>query len=153
MNTKNTSQINYPLPEILEKVIKCAQAVHKHVGNGFHELVYKRPLEYEFFFQNVPFGQETEHFNNVGISQSDRTGNEFIVDQKIAIELKSTLRIEDFHLERTLEYLKANGLEYGLIINFGRESFEYRIVISEEVRKENRLLEEEWILHSGVRVI
>jgi GxxExxY protein len=145
MNTKNTSQINYSLPEILEKVIKCAQTVHKHVGNGLHELVYKRPLAYEFFFQNVPLGAETDYFLNVGNSQSDRTGNEFIVDQKIAIELKSTLKIDDFHLERTLEYLKVNGLEYGLIINFGRESLECQIVRNDKERKINRLLEKELI--------
>ena len=50
----------YPLSDLTGKVIKCAIEVHKHLGNGFQEVIYQRALAIEFGLQNIPFEREFE---------------------------------------------------------------------------------------------
>lgn len=111
--------------ELVGKVIGCALEVHRRIGNGFHEVVYKRSLAYEFFFQNIPFEREAEFVGNIEIQGfADRA--DFIVDGEMMVELISVLQVEDEYLAQTLDYLKENNLKLALLINFGRENLEFK---------------------------
>ena len=60
MTANNPINTNYTLPELTDRIIKCAQAVHKQIGNGFHEMVYRRPLAFEFFMRDIAFEREMD---------------------------------------------------------------------------------------------
>lgn len=60
MTEINHTNASYPLPELMDKIIKCAQTVHKQIGNGFHEMVYRRPLAFELFIRDIPFEREMD---------------------------------------------------------------------------------------------
>ncbi len=119
----------YKYSDLTRKIIGCAMEVHKVLGNGFQELIYQRSLEIEMFQQGIKFMREYEmpvyyKTNKVG---SRRVY--FLVDEKISVELKALLKLEDVHLAQALNYLEAYNLEVGLLINFGSQSLEFKRVI------------------------
>jgi hypothetical protein len=60
MTENNFINEKYPLSDLTGKIIKCAIEVHKHLGNGFQEVVYQRALAIEFDIQGVSFEREFE---------------------------------------------------------------------------------------------
>jgi len=60
MDENNYTNEKYPLSDLTAKIIKCAIEVHRHLGNGFQEVIYQRALAFEFNLQNIPFEREFE---------------------------------------------------------------------------------------------
>ncbi len=46
-------KVEYPLSDLTGKIIGCAMEVHKHLGNGFQEVIYQRALEIEMNLQKL----------------------------------------------------------------------------------------------------
>ena len=129
MTSNNHIAAEYPHFELTDKIIKCAKEVHNRIGNGFHEVVYKRSLAHEFFFQNIPFERETDMVgNNREIGLTDCA--DFLVNGKVMVELKSIMQFDDAHLTQTIDYLEASNLEVGLLINFGGKYLDFKRVIN-----------------------
>ncbi len=108
------------------KVIGCAMQVHNTLGNGFQEVIYQRCLAIEFKRQGVAFQRELEmliyyHGTEVGKRRVD-----FLVEDKLMVELKAVVGLEDAHLAQGLNYLAAYNLDRGLLINFGGKSLEVK---------------------------
>ena len=120
----------YKYSELNGKIIGCAMEVHKILGNGFQEVIYQRALALEFNLQNLSFDREFEmpiHYkeNPIGSRRVD-----FLVEEKISVELKAVIKLEDVHLAQAINYLEAYNLEVGLLINFGSKSLEFKRVIN-----------------------
>lgn len=114
--------------ELTYKIIGCAMEVHKHLGNGFQELVYQRALAIEMKMQGISFSREHEmkleyKGHNIGTRRVD-----FFVEEKIMVEIKALINLEDVHLAQAMNYVEAYGLEIGLLINFGSKSLQHRRV-------------------------
>ena len=58
---------------------------------------------------------------------------DFLVENKIMVELKALTKLEDVHLAQTINYLEAYGLEVGLLINFGAKSLEFKRVMNRKL--------------------
>lgn len=116
----------YPESELTGKVIGCCMEVHRHLGNGFQEVVYQRALEIEMGLQGIPFSRE--HEMNI-FYKGEKIGErrvDFFVAEKIMVELKAVISLEDVHLAQGINYLEAYGLEVGLLINFGSKRLEFK---------------------------
>lgn len=101
------------------KIRGCAFHVYNSLGCGHKEIVYQKSLAKTFTIQKIPFEQEVNIpilFENesVGVYRPD-----FVIDQKIIIEIKST----DWNIKRfdqqLLQYLKGTQFKLGFLINFG----------------------------------
>lgn len=102
--------------------------VHKHLGNGFQEVVYQRALAIEMQLQNINFIREQEmplqyKGYDVGTRRVD-----FFVEDKIMVEIKTIINLEDVHLAQAMNYVEAYNLEIGLLINFGAKSLQFKRV-------------------------
>ena len=100
--------------------------VHSTLGNGFQELIYQRCLAIEFNKNNIPFAREVYmpiHYEGevVGHRRAD-----FLVENKILVEIKTIIELGDVHLAQVLNYLEAYNLEVGLLINFGSKSLTFK---------------------------
>lgn len=126
---KNDGKIVYK--ELSYKIIGLAMQVHKELGNGFLEKVYENAMMVLIRREGIKALQQAPikvmfHGEVVGDYFAD-----ILVEEKIILELKSVDRIIDAHKAQALNYLKATGMQLAIILNFGKERFEYeRLALS-----------------------
>ena len=111
--------------EITEKIIGAAFRVHGTLGNGFQEVIYQRAMELELQNHKILHVREFEMpiyylDHQIGTRRVD-----FLIDDKISVELKAIIKLEDVHLAQAINYLEAYNLEIGLLINFGSKRLEF----------------------------
>jgi GxxExxY protein len=104
--------------EITQQIIAAAIRVHRQLGPGFLESVYEEALAVEFALSGVQFLRQYP----VPIFYRDHQIGEhrldFLVEEKIVVELKAVSELEDIHFAIGRSYLKATNLEDGLLLNF-----------------------------------
>ena len=104
--------------EITDSIIGAAIAVHRELGPGFIESVYEQALAVEFALQGIAFIRQKPiplfyRDHQIGEHRLD-----FLVEDKIVVELKAIDSLENVHFAIVRSYLKATGLSDGLILNF-----------------------------------
>ena len=107
--------------------------VHKFLGNGFQEVIYQRALEIEFSINNIPFKRE---FEMPIIYKNEQIGTrrvDFLLYDKISVELKALIKLERVHYAQAINYLEAYNLEIGLLLNFGAESLEMKRLLNKKM--------------------
>jgi GxxExxY protein len=114
--------------EVTGKIIGCAMKVHSTLGNGFQEVIYQRAMAIEMEMQGLGFQREMEmeifyEGRKIGTRRVD-----FFVEEKIMVELKAIIKLEDVHLAQAMNYCQAYNLPVGLLINFGAKSLEFKRV-------------------------
>jgi GxxExxY protein len=112
--------------DITKRIIGCAMKVHSTLGNGFQEVIYQRALAIEMKLEGLQFEREKEmpvmyKGYNIGKRRVD-----FFVEEKIMVELKAQIHLEDVNLAQGKNYLEAYNMEVGLLINFGAKSLEFK---------------------------
>ena len=118
------------LKEESYKIIGLCMEVHNQLGVGFKEIIYKDALEIEFKSHRVPFTREKQFkIEYKGVILPRRYPADFIVYDKIILEVKVASFIIDNFVAQTINYLKASGLQLGIIANFGEKSFTSKRVV------------------------
>lgn len=118
------SELKYK--ELTQKIIGAAMRVHAALGNGFQEVIYQRALALELEESGVSFEREfTMPVYYKGRQVGERRVN-FLVEDKISVELKAIIQLEPVHLAQARNYLEAYHLEIGLLINFGSISLQFK---------------------------
>ncbi len=114
--------------EITEKIIAASINVHSTLGNGFQEVIYQRALEIEMTSMQLSFEREKElpiFYKNI---QVGTRRVDFLVENKIMVELKGTIELSNTNLAQAINYLEAYKVEIGLLINFGAPSLQFKRV-------------------------
>lgn len=112
------------------KIIGCCMEIHKELGKGFNEIVYKDALEIEFKSNNIDYEREKEFdIYYKGSKLPRKYIADFVLYKKIILEAKAIESITSSHIKQTLNYLAASKLKIGLIINFGEDSLKYKRII------------------------
>jgi len=117
--------------DITSKIIGASFEVHKFLGNGFQEVIYQRALAWEFGQAGLEYAREIEQeifYKNLEYPIGKRRAD-FVVEQKVLVELKAVKQMEDVHLAQVLNYLKAYRLKVGLLINMGSKSMEFKRLV------------------------
>jgi GxxExxY protein len=94
--------------------------VYKEKGCGFVEGVYQECLEIEFEIQKISFvSQYPLKLSYKGRPLKQKFIPDFIIDEKIIVEIKATKGLTDEHRAQVQNYLKATGYKLALLVNFG----------------------------------
>jgi len=114
--------------ELTKRIIRCGMNVHSALGNGFQEVIYQRALAIEMQYEDLSFIREMDmpvFYRNmeIGTRRVD-----FFVEDKIMVELKAIIQLEDVHLAQAINYLEAYKMQVGLLINFGAKSLQFKRV-------------------------
>lgn len=112
------------------KIIGALIEVHKNLGKGFSEIVYKDAFEYELKRINFSFEREKEylvHYKDIILNHKFYA--DFVVLDKIIIEIKSTDSIHEKHISQCLNYLHVSGHRLAILVNFNKTSLEYKRII------------------------
>jgi GxxExxY protein len=108
-------------------IIGAAFEVHKTLGGGFLEAVYGDALAVEFTQRQIPFQREVElPILYKGSRLATLYRADFICFEDVIVELKAVSRTTSVEEAQVINYLKATGLEIGLLLNFGPKSLEHR---------------------------
>src|SRR5712692_7205456 len=104
--------------EITDRIIAAAIAVHRELGPGFLESIYENALAVEFALRGIAFIRQKPiplfyRDHQIGEHRLD-----FLVQDKIVVELKAVEALENVHFAIVRSYLKAAGLADGLMLNF-----------------------------------
>ena len=105
--------------------------IHRALGHGFLEAVYKDAIEVELIERGIPFTRE-EKFDvkYKGVTLRHKYFADFVINKKIILELKAQEGgLIKANQRQIINYLKVSGCQVGLIINFGRDSLEYKRLV------------------------
>lgn len=117
----------YLYEDLTEKIIGIAMEVHRILGPGFLEAVYEEALIYDL--ENAGFLCEKQKEFTIRYKDTylkKKLRSDLVVDNKIIIENKATGQIVPIDEVQLVSYLKASGLQVGLIFNFGSKSLEFK---------------------------
>ena len=105
--------------ELTSKISECAYKVHNTLGFGFLEAVYQNALLIEL----IKAGLRAEKEKKIQVYYDTQLVGDYlgdiIVEDKVILELKSVKELHPAHSAQLINYLKATGIEIGLLINFG----------------------------------
>jgi GxxExxY protein len=105
--------------DLATEVIGAAIAVHKSLGPGLLESVYKECLFYEITKKGIRVEKEKPLpviYEEIKLECGYRL--DLLVENKLIVELKAVEALNDVHLAQVLTYLKGSGCKLGLLINF-----------------------------------
>ena len=117
------------LNEVTFQINGCAMDVLNAIGHGFHEKIYENALALAFKKRGLMFSQQKQYeilFENqiVGAFIPD-----FVVEDKVIVELKTIENIGKNEKGQVLNYLRASGLALGIILNFKNPKLDWQRVI------------------------
>lgn len=122
---------NYLFEEETYKIIGILFEVHKNLGKGFSEIVYKDALEFEFNSAGISYEREKEYsVNYKDIILKHKFYADFVVFDKIILEIKSCDSFVDSHIAQCLNYLKISDNKLALLVNFNKKSVDYKRIIN-----------------------
>ena len=111
------------------KIMAAIFEVHNVLGPGFSENIYEKALAEEFRRHDLTFtNQEAIKImygeKNIGLHRLD-----FVVDDKIVVEIKAQSDLMPIHLAQTKSYLKSGRFKLGILANFGKEKVEFKRIL------------------------
>ena len=112
------------------KIIGICMEVHRNLGPGLLEVVYKDALEIEFKANNIPFEREKEFsIEYKGILLPHKFYADFIVNEDIVLEVKAVKEFSGEHTAQVLNYMKLSDSEIGLLVNFQNKSLQHKRLV------------------------
>jgi GxxExxY protein len=130
---------NLLLKDEVYAIIGAAFEVHREKGCGFSEPVYQECLEIEFEERNI----KAAALKEIPLTYKGRRLKksyiaDFVAFEKVIVELKALDRLTPREDSQVISYLKASGLQVGVLINFGGPSLEWkRLVLTSDFRSAN----------------
>jgi len=129
-NQRNIKRKDLLYPELSYRIIGSAFDVHNELGGGHSEKYYQRALVEAFSKINLKFCEQVNcpiDYNNKIVG---RKFLDFLVEDKVVVEIKKGNRFSKSHIDQVLEYLKMNNLKLAILINFGNEDVIFKRIIN-----------------------
>lgn len=112
------------------EIIGVLFEVYNNLGSGFSEIVYKDALEYEFNQLKIPFQREKQFkVNYKDIILPHKFYADFVIYDKIILEIKSVEIFHDKHIAQCINYLKVSKCKLAILANFHKNLLDYRRIV------------------------
>ena len=115
--------------DLTKNIIGAAMEVHRILGCGFLESVYEESLAIEFNLRKIPYERQKSFDVLYKGKKIKQFICDFVVYDKIIVELKAIKEITNIEHAQIINYLKVTNLKLGLFLNFGSSSLEIRRVV------------------------
>ncbi|MBP4136719.1 MULTISPECIES: GxxExxY protein [Flavobacterium] len=108
-------------------IIGICMEVHRNLGPGLLEIIYKDALEIEFKENNILFEREKEYsIEYKGKILPHKFCADFVLNEDIILEVKAVKEFSNEHIAQILNYIKLSNSEVGLLVNFQTKSLQYK---------------------------
>ena len=115
--------------EVFQLIGFCME-IHRELGKGYDEVIYKDALVVDLSRAQIPFAREKHYeITYKGVVLSHFYYADFVIWDKILFEGKAVEKLTDAHVKQVLNYLAASKLRLGLLVNFGSDSLEWKRII------------------------
>lgn len=131
MNTPSRL-ISTPFDELTYKIIGCAMALHTKLGPGYRENTYQRDLAIQFAEAGLSFEAQKLYEVHDSLDGGQLIGYyipDFVVEQKIIVEIKALKGLDTSHEAQVIGYLAVSGCSVGLLLNFGTRSLQKKRIL------------------------
>ncbi|MFH1826588.1 MAG: GxxExxY protein [bacterium] len=112
--------------ELTFRIIGAIFEVHKSIGPGFVEKIYEHALAEELKLKKIPYEQQKK----ISVCYKNKIVGyhilDFVIDDKVVLELKSTPELLPVHDAQLISSLKAGKYRVGLLVNFAKKSVEHK---------------------------
>jgi len=116
--------------DLTDKILGAAYQVHRELGCGFLEKVYQEALAVVLTEMNIPFEREKPlDILFYGKKLNCKYIADFVVDNKVMLELKAVTNLDVNCESQVINYLKATGYKVGFLMNFGNPSFHFKRLV------------------------
>jgi GxxExxY protein len=116
--------------ELTKNIIGSAIEVHRNLGCGFLESVYEEAFAVEMNLRSIPYQRQ----KTINVRYKQYPVKQFVCDflvyDKVIVELKAITALSGIEVAQVLNYLKACNLKLGLLLNFGSGSLEVKRIIN-----------------------
>lgn len=129
MNEPQMNTDEHRLNELSFQINGCAMDVLNSVGHGFHEKIYENALAVAFEQRGISFSKQRGYELFYAGQNIGRFIPDFVIEDKIIIELKTIDHIGNNEKGQVLNYLRASGLQLGIILNFKNAKLEWQRVV------------------------
>jgi GxxExxY protein len=111
-------------------VVGALFEIYNNLGSGFSEIVYKDALEYELKNRKIQFTREKEF----SVSYKDiilphKFYADFVVDEKIILEIKAVEILHDKFFAQCINYLKVSNCRLAILANFHKDLLDHRRIL------------------------
>ena len=123
-------QVDLIHKDLVYRIVGCAMEVHRELGYGFLEKVYENALIVQLKKEGIKAEQQrpiSVNFSGVIVGEYFA---DIMVEDKIIVELKTVEKTVNLHFAQVLNYLKATGMQLGLLVNFGPQGLQYKRLIN-----------------------
>ena len=112
------------------EIIGICMEIHNYLGHGFSEIVYKDALEIEFRKAEIFYEREKEYeVVYKGIILPHKFYADFVISEKIILEIKGKSQIAEANLAQSINYLKVSENKLAIIVNFGETKLNYKKIV------------------------
>jgi len=104
--------------------------VYNNLGSGFSEIVYKDAIEHEFRLRNINFQREkafTVSYKDIILKHKFHA--DFVVFDKIILEIKSIENLNDKHIAQCINYLKVSQCKLAILVNFHKDLLDHKRIV------------------------
>jgi len=126
----NTDKEKHFLADVSEKVIGCSYEVGNVLGSGFLESVYENALSVEMANREIAHQRQVPVEVQYKGAVVGRYQPDFLVEEGLVVEIKALGDLTRQHQAQLLNYLKATGLEVGLLVNFGSSRVQVKRLVN-----------------------
>ncbi len=124
----NIERVIYP--ELSYKIVGILFKVHNELGSGYQEKYYSRAIEQEFVKEGIKFDKEVKVCLKYNGNAIGRYFIDFIIENKIVLEIKTTPRLGRKDFKQISTYLLSRGFKLGIIVNFQGYKLDYHRVLN-----------------------
>lgn len=117
-------------PELSYRIVRVLFEVYNKIGPGHHEKYYQKAVSLSLKKEGLVFSEQvytplTFHDSKIGSYFLD-----FLIDNKIILEIKKGDRFSKNNIEQIMSYLRIHKLKLGIIANFGREQLKFKRIVN-----------------------
>jgi GxxExxY protein len=124
------SEKDYPLQEESYELIGICMEIHKILGRGLLEIVYKDALEFELKNKGILFEREKEYsVEYKGTQLPHKFYADFVINKNIIVEIKAQNGFAAENYSQLINYLAISKNQLGLLINFGESSLKTKRIV------------------------
>ncbi|MFH1826510.1 MAG: GxxExxY protein [bacterium] len=116
-------------PELSYKVVGLLYKAFKDLGAGLQEKHYQKAVKLLLVKENIPFLEQVRFDIELYGKFIGRYYFDFIIDNKIVLELKARSRFYRNDIHQVLGYLKKSGLKLGLLARFGSDGVKIKRIL------------------------